>query len=53
MTDPAHTTVCIIPRERFSLAERSLANILERIAPGTPVLYLDGNTPAAIADATA
>jgi len=50
VTDPAHTTVCIIPRERFSLAERSLANILERIAPGTPVLYLDGNTPAAIAE---
>jgi hypothetical protein len=46
----ARTTISIILRERFSLAEQSLANILDRIDPDTPVLYLDGNTPAAIAE---
>jgi hypothetical protein len=42
-------SVCIVPRERFSLAEQSLENIIRATDPSVPIIYVDANAPEAIA----
>ena len=38
-------TVAVVPRERFSFAQRSLTSILERTEGDYELLYVDGNSP--------
>lgn len=38
-------TVAVVPRERFSLAQRSLACLLQNTDPATPLIYVDGGSP--------
>jgi len=42
---PARATVVVVPRERFSFAERSFASLLETIPADCPVVYVDNRTP--------
>jgi GT2 family glycosyltransferase len=42
-------TVVIVPRERFGHALRSLASVLATVDPTVDVVYVDGNSPPAIA----
>lgn len=49
-TEPAPTvapacTIVVVPRERFSLADKSLENILELTEPPYELVYVDGNSP--------
>jgi glycosyltransferase involved in cell wall biosynthesis len=41
-------TVAVVPRERFSFAERSLASVLDRTEGQFEVVYVDGNSPAPV-----
>jgi GT2 family glycosyltransferase len=43
-------TVAIVPRERFSLANESLDNILATTSSQFEILYVDGNSPADVRD---
>lgn len=49
MSAPA--TVVVVPRERFSFAERSLASVLRETPPETPLVYVDGGSPPRVRDA--
>lgn len=51
MDTPAPLTVCIVPRERYSLAVRSLDSVLAATPAAVPIVYLDGASPPAIASA--
>jgi GT2 family glycosyltransferase len=44
-------TVAIVPREKFSYAEQTLAAVLEHTPPPFELIYVDGNSPPPIADA--
>ncbi len=46
--DSSLVTVAIVPRERFSFAERSLASVLQHTPPQVPIVYVDGNSPQAV-----
>ena len=50
MEAPSLVTVCIVPRERFSLSVRSLQAVLSNTSPETSVIYVDGNSPPQIAE---
>jgi hypothetical protein len=50
MVNTSTATVCIVPRERFSVSVRSLENVLARTPPETPMVYVDGNSPPGIAE---
>lgn len=41
-------TVVIVPRERFSLAADSLADVLAKTPPDVPVIVVEGNPPKAV-----
>lgn len=41
-------TVAVSPRQRWSLAVRSLASVLERMPEGAELIYVDGGSPAEI-----
>lgn len=41
----AKVTVVVVPRERFSLARRSLESLIENTAPGFDMVYVDGGSP--------
>ena len=41
----ALATIVVVPRERFSFAERSLASLLEHTAPPYELVYVDGRSP--------
>ncbi len=38
-------TIAVVPRERFSVAPRSLSSILEHLEPSHEVVYVDGGSP--------
>lgn len=38
-------SIVVVPRERFSEAERSLTSILEHTSSTIPIFYVDGNMP--------
>lgn len=38
-------TVAIVPRERFSVARKSLGSVLSHTDPSVPLVYLDGRGP--------
>lgn len=38
-------TIVVVPRERFSLADKSLENILEQTEQPYELVYVDGNSP--------
>lgn len=46
--DPQLTTIVIVPRERFSTAAESLAQVLSRTPANVPVIYVEGNPPRAV-----
>lgn len=46
--DDGLVTVAVVPRERFSMAERSLESILSETDPRVPLVYVDGGSPAPI-----
>ncbi len=48
MPEPA-TTIVITPREQFSKAKISLDSILTCTNPAVPLVYIDGNSPPALA----
>ncbi len=48
MTQP-QASIVITPREQFSKARRSLASILENTDSSVPIVYIDGNSPPALA----
>lgn len=48
--DASLATVVIVPRERFSLAARSLDNILASLQADQPLVYVDGNSPPDVRD---
>jgi GT2 family glycosyltransferase len=39
-------SIVIVPRQRWSLAERSLAAVLATVPPGAQLIYVDGGSPA-------
>jgi len=41
----ARATVVVVPRERYSMAERSLASLLATLPRDCPVVYVDNRTP--------
>ncbi len=45
----ATVTIVVTPREQFSKARTSLESILTHTAPDVPLVYVDGNSPAALA----
>lgn len=53
MADVALVTICIVPRERYSLALASLDGVLARIPANAPVVYVDGQSPPEIGRALA
>lgn len=53
MTDVALATICIVPRERYSLALASLDSVLAEIPANNPVIYVDGQSPPDIGRALA
>jgi GT2 family glycosyltransferase len=42
-------TIVVVPRDRFSLALRSLENIYENTSPPFELVYVDGGSPAPVA----
>ena len=51
MTEQAsETTVCIVPRERFSCAIDSLQSIIDNTHPSVKCVYVDANSPSVIAE---
>ena len=48
MTEPL-ATIVVVPRERFSVARRSLAAILDNTAGPYRMVYVDGGSPAPLA----
>lgn len=50
MTDPgALVTIVVTPREQFSKARRSLSSVLQNTDASVPLVYVDGNSPRAVA----
>ncbi|GMU77844.1 MAG: hypothetical protein AMXMBFR46_06420 [Acidimicrobiia bacterium] len=45
------TTVCVVPRDRFSVALRSLDHLLAGLSPPFRVVYVDGGSPPRVRDA--
>ncbi len=45
----ADFTIVVVPRERFSMAKTSLLDLLEKSSGEFPLIYLDGNSPPALA----
>lgn len=45
MNNNAKVTVVVVPRERFSLARRSLENLIENTPAGFDMVYVDGGSP--------
>jgi glycosyltransferase involved in cell wall biosynthesis len=45
----AIATIAVTPREQFSKARTSLESILAHTAPDVPLIYVDGNSPPALA----
>lgn len=45
----ACVTILVTPREQFSKAKRSLESILACTDPSVPLVYVDGNSPPALA----
>lgn len=43
-------TLCVVPRERWSLSVRSLRQILEHTPAGIELVYVDGGSPAEMAE---
>src|SRR6185436_15805021 len=41
-------TVAVVPRERFSFAERSLESVLQNIPQSVEVVYVDGGSPSPV-----
>ncbi|MFN2328343.1 MAG: glycosyltransferase family 2 protein [Chromatocurvus sp.] len=52
-TDDAPATICIVPRERYSLALASLDSVLGATPKEFPLVYVDGQSPPAISTALA
>jgi glycosyltransferase involved in cell wall biosynthesis len=50
MMGDALATVAIVPRERFSFAQRSLENVLAHTPRPFEMLYVDGGSPAHVRD---
>jgi len=46
---PPEVTVCVVPRERFSLAVASLKRLIENTDYPAQYVYVDGNSPPPIA----
>ena len=46
---PNDVTVIAVPRERFSVTQRSLESLYPEIAPGFRLVYVDGGSPPAVA----
>jgi len=44
----AEVTVVVVPRERFSIARRSLDSLIENSPPGLNLIYVDGGSPPAL-----
>ena len=44
------TTLVIVPRERFTLAARSLRSVIEHLQGTEAVVYVDAGSPKKIAD---
>lgn len=42
-------TIIVTPREQFSKARKSLESILKHTHPRVPLIYIDGNSPPALA----
>src|SRR5215471_9063187 len=47
MAEP-RTTVCVVPREKFSHAVASLRSILAATPPPTRLVYVDGGSPETV-----
>jgi len=45
----APVTICVVPRERFSCAVGSLKNLIANTSDPYKLIYIDGNSPAEIA----
>lgn len=43
-------TVAVVPRQRWSLAVRSLTAVIERMPTGTELIYVDGGSPEVVSD---
>jgi len=48
-TEDSPVTICIVPRERYSLALASFDSVLARTPEAFPIVYVDGQSPPAIA----
>ncbi|HUO44245.1 MAG TPA: glycosyltransferase [Burkholderiales bacterium] len=44
----AKVTVVVVPRERFSIARRSLESLIANSPPGLNLVYVDGGSPPAL-----
>jgi GT2 family glycosyltransferase len=44
-TDMSSISVVVVPRQRWSFAERSLATVLEHLPDGVQLVYVDGGSP--------
>lgn len=53
MTDMPPVTICVVPRERYSLAVASLDCVLARTPRHFPMVYVDGRSPPGVAEALA
>ncbi|MDQ6780067.1 MAG: glycosyltransferase [Candidatus Eremiobacteraeota bacterium] len=49
MSGAKRATIVVTPREQFSKARRSLESILAHTDPSVPLVYVDGNSPPALA----
>ncbi len=45
MSSTSPVTVVVVPRQRFSMARRSLLSVLKHTPPSTPLVYVDGGSP--------
>lgn len=52
MTGP-RTTICIVPRERFSVAVSSLTRLVAELEPPFRIVYVDGGSPPPVRDVLA
>lgn len=53
MIEKSLATICIVPRERYSLAVESLDHVLARTPQSFPLVYVDGQSPPEISAALA